>query len=38
MGIAVPVNQRLVEMVHEIEKGKRTISPENLNEPLFGLR
>lgn len=38
MGIAVPVNQRLVEMVHEIELGKRTISPENLNEPLFGLR
>lgn len=38
LGIDTPVNKRLVEMVHEIEAGKREISPSNLDEPLFGMR
>jgi 2-dehydropantoate 2-reductase len=36
-GINLPVNKRLLEMVHEIEDGKREISPSNLNNKLFGL-
>lgn len=35
LGIDLPVNERLVEMIHEIEQKKRAISPENLNDPLL---
>ena len=38
LGIDTPINKKLVEMVHEIETGKRNISPKNLDEPLFGMR
>ncbi len=38
IGIELPVNSRLVEMVHEIENGKRKIQAQNLDEALFGLK
>ncbi|HOO83804.1 MAG TPA: 2-dehydropantoate 2-reductase [Prolixibacteraceae bacterium] len=38
LGIETPVNQRLVSLVHEIENGQRKITPQNLNDPLFGVR
>jgi 2-dehydropantoate 2-reductase len=38
IGINIPINERLVQLVHEIEQGKRPISPQNLDEPLFGVR
>ena len=38
MGIEIPVNQRLVELIYEIESKKRKISPKNLHDPLFRLR
>lgn len=38
LGIDTPINERLVNIVHEIEQGKRIITPHNLNEPLFGVR
>ncbi len=38
MGIELPVNERLVEIVHEIENGQRKVNPQNLNEPLFGVK
>lgn len=31
-GVATPVNHKLTEMIHEIEKGEREITPENLEE------
>ena len=31
-GFETPVNQKIVKIVHEIEEGKREISPKNLNE------
>lgn len=31
-GVDVPVNTKLVEMIHEIEKGERPITPDNLDE------
>ena len=31
-GIDVPVNAKLVEMIHEIEDGKRKMTPDNLDE------
>ncbi len=31
-GVATPVNERLVEMIHEIEKGSRIPTPDNLSE------
>ncbi|BBB32282.1 2-dehydropantoate 2-reductase [Thermotomaculum hydrothermale] len=34
-GFETPVNERIVEIVHEIENGKRKISPENLRELIF---
>ncbi|MBR4458023.1 MAG: 2-dehydropantoate 2-reductase [Clostridia bacterium] len=34
-GIPCPVNERLTAMVHEIERGERRISAENLGDPLF---
>lgn len=30
--VPTPVNTRLVEMIHEIEEGKRTCTPDNLSE------
>ena len=30
LGVAAPLNERLVTMVHEIEQGRRAISPANL--------
>jgi 2-dehydropantoate 2-reductase len=33
--IATPVNAKLVEMIREIEKGKRQISLSNFNDPIF---
>ena len=32
LGVETPVNEKLVAMIHEIEDGKRTISPDNLEE------
>ncbi|NLF80497.1 MAG: 2-dehydropantoate 2-reductase [Clostridia bacterium] len=32
LGVATPVNERLVAMIKEIEQGKRPISPANLDE------
>lgn len=32
VGVPCPVNQRLTDMVHEIEQGKRKITPENLKD------
>lgn len=37
LGLELPINERLVEMVHEIENQQRKISTENLNDPLFRL-
>jgi 2-dehydropantoate 2-reductase len=38
MGIDLPVNKRLVELVNEIENRQRKISPKNLHDPLFRLK
>lgn len=35
-GIPVPVNKQLVELVHELENGKRTMGMENLNTIRLG--
>lgn len=35
LGIPCPVNARLVEMVHEIEQGKRAICLDNLHDPIL---
>ena len=32
VGVPTPVNEKLVEMIHEIEDGKRPITPDNLEE------
>lgn len=32
LGVAVPANERLVNMIYEIEDGKRTMGPHNLDE------
>lgn len=32
LGLAAPLNERLVAMVHEIEQGRRSITPANLEE------
>jgi len=32
LGVPVPANERLVNMVYEIEEGKRTMGPHNLDE------
>lgn len=32
VGVPTPVNAKLVEMIHEIEDGKRKITPDNLEE------
>ncbi len=31
-GVDLPLNTRLVEMIHDLESGRRTMSPENLAE------
>ncbi|MCS6983548.1 MAG: 2-dehydropantoate 2-reductase [Leptospiraceae bacterium] len=33
--VPTPINEAIVRMIHEIEKGKRQITPENLNEGVF---
>jgi len=33
--LPVPVNTAIVMLVHEIERKKRKITPENFNDPLF---
>lgn len=35
LNISVPVNIAITEIIHEIEQKKRSISPENFNEPAF---
>lgn len=35
LGIDLPINELLLKMVHEIERGEREISPKNFNHPLF---
>ncbi|MBQ8159796.1 MAG: ketopantoate reductase family protein [Clostridia bacterium] len=35
MRVSCPVNRRLVQMVHEIEEGKREISLKNLEDPVL---
>ncbi|MBN2806036.1 MAG: ketopantoate reductase family protein [Prolixibacteraceae bacterium] len=35
LGVELPVNERLVSMIQEIENGTRKISPSNLNDPLL---
>ncbi|MGF7139025.1 ketopantoate reductase family protein [Roseimarinus sediminis] len=37
IGLNLPVNERLVQLVHEIENHDRPITPDNLNDPLFRL-
>jgi 2-dehydropantoate 2-reductase len=37
-GIATPVNDRIVAMIHEIEAGRREITVENFRDPLFERR
>jgi len=32
LGVPVPANERLVNMIYEIEDGKRTMGPQNLDE------
>lgn len=34
-GVATPVNHKLVQMIHEIEQGKREMTSDNLNEFKF---
>jgi len=33
--VAVPVNSEIMKMIHEIESGRRSISPANFNDPAF---
>lgn len=35
LGVDVPVNSALVNIIHEIESGKRKISPDNFRDPVF---
>ena len=35
LGLDLPINEILIQMVHEIEDGKRKISPDNFSEALF---
>jgi 2-dehydropantoate 2-reductase len=35
LGIEVPVNSAVVEIIHDIEKGRRTVSPDNFDQPVF---
>jgi 2-dehydropantoate 2-reductase len=35
LGLSVPVNTAIVNMIHEIEAGKRKITAENFNDPVF---
>jgi 2-dehydropantoate 2-reductase len=35
-GVPTPLNDRLTSMIHEIESGRRSIGPGNLEEPLPG--
>ncbi|HEX2920108.1 MAG TPA: ketopantoate reductase family protein [Bacteroidales bacterium] len=35
LGVSVPVNTTIVRMIHEIEEGRRSISPANFDEQEF---
>jgi 2-dehydropantoate 2-reductase len=35
LGVDVPVNSAIVSVIHEIEQGKRKISPDNFESPVF---
>lgn len=35
LGIPVPVNSKIVNMIHEIEQGRREITIRNFNDPFF---
>jgi len=35
MGVPVPVNRAIVNMIHQIEQKKRKISVDNFDDPLF---
>jgi 2-dehydropantoate 2-reductase len=35
LGIEVPVNAVIVDMIHEIEQGRRKVSLENFEDPVF---
>ena len=37
-GIATPINQKIVEMIKEIEKGERKIEPHNISLLLVELQ
>lgn len=34
-GVDVPVNRAILNMIHEIEQGRRKISPDNFDDPVF---
>lgn len=36
-GVPTPVNDAVIEMAHRIERGERTISPDNITELLRGI-
>lgn len=38
LGIDLPINKRLVELLIEIENHQRKISPKNLHDPLFRVK
>jgi len=35
LGVPVPVNREIVRMIHEIEEGKRKITPHNFDDKVF---
>jgi 2-dehydropantoate 2-reductase len=35
LGVPVPVNSAIVDMIHEIEQGTRKLTPENFDNPVF---
>jgi 2-dehydropantoate 2-reductase len=35
LNVPVPVNTVVVDMIHEIEKGRRKITQQNFNDPIF---
>ena len=35
LGVDVPVNSAILSMIHEIEQGKRKVSPDNFESPVF---
>jgi 2-dehydropantoate 2-reductase len=37
LGVSTPINDRIIQIIKEIEVGKRKISIENFNDPVFSL-